>query len=301
VTRLRSSGRRWAPLLTLLISLYGTGGAMAQRPATTAPDAIPRELVTALLANEMRGTPEFLIGSAPVELADRIPKLSGARILGSMVAPSSTTIVLEVPLRADSVRQLLSNALPAVGWEPWEQVYDSWGGFRPASSRYPATYCREGNTLSYRLTPRSNGPTLVSLDVRRQRLETCGARPQRVAAIDMQAPTLVDPPQSASNPCWQTRSSGFFSRSASTSIVHTSVSPELLMDYYGRQLADSGWTVRDDPDSSRVLTRVFEKPDSVTDRGGNRRVRILELRMTVPAATPECRLMELGYGVRGQP
>ena len=289
------------PLVALLTWMCGAGDAVAQRLTTADPDAIPRELVTALLANEMRGTPEFLIGSAPAELAERVPKLSGARILGSMVAPSSTTIVLEVPLRADSVRQLLSTALPEAGWEPWDQSSDGFGGFRPASSRRPSAYCSQGRMLRFRLVPRQGQPTLLDLDVHRGDPEQCVKQPPRVPYAEFRPPTLVDPPQSGPNPCWQSRSSGFFSRSASTTIVNTSVSPELLMDYYERQLADSGWTVVVDPDSSRLITRVFEKPDSVTTGSGKRRMRILELRMTVPVETPECRLMELGYGVREDP
>lgn len=269
----------------------------AQRPSG---DAIPRELAAALIADG-GGAPEFVVGSVPQMLADRIPELPGARVLGAVLTASSATIAMSLSLRADSVRTLVMQELPKRGWKSGP-VNNAGGGFRPATQRSPSTYCADGRMLSFTLATPSYGTTLLKIIIRDGNFGCpTGGGPDRVQFVSMssssQIPTLVNPRDVLPTTPTCRPPGGGYGQLYSTAL-RVAMQPEQLFEYYAKQLTDSGYVPVSAGSPSREISRSFTKQVTVAgpppDAGrAPPQTQHITLRLSASPTEPECRMMRM--------
>jgi len=269
-------------------------------------DQVPRDLVIAMFQAQYGGSsvPDLMIGDVPASLKSKVPMLSGGRVLGTMLSASNSQIYLEVPGRADTLTAAIWRELPKLGWSRYEQPQSvSFGGFRPpmSSMTTPSAWCSESATLTFGLVPRGDATTLVRYTIQdtdngicSRRLATGGS----VTSVGGTATRVVQSVDMRTGPGWPTlysplgsdyfaaacRGTGMGRSTNSTNAsIRTTMSPQDLMDYYSRQLADSGWTPAAANDSGAV-SKTFMKKDS---DGSSRRT---TLTIFVPRGTrSDCR------------
>lgn len=214
------------------------------------PDSIPFELASALLsAGGFGSEPQILVGTAPGWVMPRMYVPAGARVLGSAFIGQSVTAIVDVPAGIDTSVSALKAQFLERGWvaPPRPPVY-SGGGFRPApfaavSSRI--TLCDNQEMLSA-YTRRHAGTNVYLVE----HITTVNAgysvchppeMPQR-PEYRSPFPTLIDPPGSAEDhgngPCMVSLGGNPIGLGMT---MRSSMSPQDLLDHYGRQLTDSGW------------------------------------------------------------
>jgi hypothetical protein len=288
-----STGHSRRACLTVLVlaSLVG-----AEAPAQTRTlfnsDQIPRDLVIALLAED-GSVPDILIGKAPDLLAPKLVLPHGARILGTRLSSSQTTVIVDVPMKADSLRLQLDSALRQRGWVSEPAIYAG-GGFQPANMRTPSAYCADGQSLRFALLPQGRG-TLVRYTVAEDehRCVPTSVRTESGFAL-FSMPVLIDPQGTDRKlpSCRSIISNGY--TSGTSDVLHTTQSPEELLAAYGKQLADSGWMVEvRAPGDRTVESHWYHKP---TGTRVDTRVSRVSLSVTQPAAHPDCRVLHLESG-----
>jgi hypothetical protein len=279
--------------------------ARAQDPRRLAmPDSIPVELATSLIASGgIAGEPIIVVGSLPEWFTNRVTIPKGARVLGAATSGSTIVGVYSVGTTVEAAVAEMRTTSLAGGWTlpPPPPVYG--GGFRPAtmapqsqqigpSSR--ATLCREDGTLIVSAAPAHGVGTNVTLRLMSRAgptfYDTCHQPPRPdMPAIRNAMPTLYDPPvtggAAAPNACYP----NYNNTTGTSTYLRSSLSPELVLEHYARQLQDSGWTTNTAalPTASRTFTRRDSTgaPVEVT------------LTITGSAKDPNCR--DVSMQVRG--
>lgn len=257
-----------APATVVAALLCGIPAAAArgQRARPAAADSVPRDLVIALLRpmptfqflDAGGGTPqiELYVGTLPPADASRLFVPPGATVLGASVVGELTTVLLHVPGSPDSATTRMRRGLANLAWSPAAPPASapSGGGFRPAPGphRNAVELCRDTVALVMDTEPAGADETLVTLEIiaSSRRPSGCGA-PVRRLMPGIPLPTLVNPPQAVEGFACQTGNS--FSTSTS-GFAQTPMSMAAMLDYYGAQLRDSGWTVV--PAPATVLGRT---------------------------------------------
>ena len=254
-------------------------------------EQVPREFVIAMLESQFGagGAPDLVIGDAPGPLKAKIVLPPGSRILGSTLTIASSSVFVEVPARSDTLAAAIWRELPKLGWTRAEMSLYSGGGFRPQQSSVlaPSMWCGATDALTFMMVPRLNGSTLVRYNVQDRQASICNRRPsENVQVVQMQRstlPTLYIPTGTdLFAPACMNAGSGSRGSNATMASVRTSVSSQDLMDAFGRQLADSGWT----PASSEsgTLSKVFTRKE--TDGTVRRTTLIIAQR---PGGRADCR------------
>ena len=284
-------------LLTLCL-VAPVARSLAQEPRRLAtPDSIPVELATALIASGgLGGEPILLVGSLPEWFSTRITVPSEARVLGSASLGSTVVGIYNVRTAPDVAVSELKTALLARGWKnpPPPPVYG--GGFRPAtmspqflqaSPTTRATLCRDDGTLIVSAAPARGGATNVTLRlstlVGPTAYSTCNPPPRpEMPANRPMFPTLYDPPitgeaTTAPNACFP----NYNGLSSTQNYLRTTLSPDLVLEHYARQLQDSGWTAT--APALSTVGRTFTRRDSTGAP--------IDLTLTVAASPkgPACR------------
>jgi len=273
----------------LLVVVAITNRAHAQgRDSLDQPASVPFELAAALAATGgfSNGSPQILVGAIPEWARDRLPLPAHATVLGSAYRGNDVTVAISLPLPADSAVGELVRHFTAQGWTlPPGSRRESSGGFRPAlrevvSPPRQALLC--GAQLNLYIAPTRREPARSTVTVRMNsapRMGVCTTPP--VVDDDRPSlPTLYDP--EAVTPSYagcedRRRGAG----SGTSTRFRTAMSADAILDHYGRQLADSGWTAM--PGAKRTVTRTWSRPDSAG------RQRILELMVEIPAVDASCR------------
>lgn len=241
----------------------------AQEPRRlTGPDSIPVELAMALVAvGGFGGEPQILVGAMPGWMADRIVMPPGARVLGAAFVGATTVAILRVTNAGDSVIADLARALPERGWKAPPPPPNYGGGFRPASMNRsrpgPVTtvsLCGDRQQLTASLGRRRAAEAIVVYRISGLTgYGTCSPPPVPPGMTPNPWPTLYNPAgaeeQMAGGECNQF-SVGM--RNTQTTI-RTEMTPDAILEHYGRQLADSGWK---SGEGSSSLTRTWTRPDS---------------------------------------
>ena len=249
--------------------------ASAQDPRRLAmPDSIPVDLASALIAaGGIPGEPIILVGSLPEWFASRIAVPSSARVLGAASSGNIVVGIYTVKTTPDTAVTQLRTALLARGWRLPPPTPNYGGGFRPATMTTAqqmgpatrATLCRDDQTLivsgattrggsanvTMRLTS-ALGPTSYS---------TCNPPPRpEMPANRLLFPTLYDPPitgeATTPNACFP----NYTNATGTNNYLRTTLSPELVLEHYTRQLQDSGWTAT--TSLAPPVGRTFARRDS---------------------------------------
>ncbi|HVX41908.1 MAG TPA: hypothetical protein VHB25_20270 [Gemmatimonadaceae bacterium] len=266
----------------------------AQEPRRLAqPDSVPYETTVALIAAYSYGTdPQLMIGGMPEWAAQRLYVPPNGRVLGSAYLGSTATAVISLPVGNDSAAMAeVRGEFARRGWTAPPTTSFGNGGFRPAAlaniGRQPPTrisvcsgeysliadvrrHAGSALYLTYRLSNAPNG--ICHSPVR---------PPMPVAYTQPRFPTLYEPETindgKGNTPCFpQTMPGG----GGTASRFRTAMPRDRMLEYFGKQLADSGWTrLRDSvpvtvtsawtrPDSTgapQVLTLTISTPYGVTD------------------------------------
>jgi hypothetical protein len=181
--------------------------------------------------------------------------------------------------------------MPRLGWKA---VKDGPGqnqgwGFSPAPTAARDTtfgLCNATSSLmvSARTTP-ARQTRLILISVPQPATECMPQPPGRPSMAAMRGesrmPTVINPPGSDRPACGSSGSSGGYPSSEAS--ISTTMSDEELLNFYGKQLADSGWTMSSPQPVSRTWIR--------TDSSGTRRVLAIDITPVPGSAT--CRLLDM--------
>lgn len=287
----------------LLAAGRGADGQGNQR--ATQPASVPTELALALAAGGglgSTGEPELLVGTLPPQFTSRVTAPRGARIVGSAATGNSVLAVFAIPTSSDSAIAHVERDLRAQGWATPDFGMSSGGGFRPAPGERTAMtamrpmLCKEGNLLSlWPVRQETMSTTIVA------RLNTitaggpstgpCAIRMQVTSAIGGSAPirrppfpTLFNPPGSG-DPYANSRCRPDGGSMGTQTELRSAMTAEQILDHYGRQLQDSGWTAP--KEGSAIVGRVWTRKDSLGVP------RHLTLTVITSPLDPRCRLVKL--------
>jgi hypothetical protein len=273
-------------LTTLLAMATVSGRAHAQDRTLFNSDQIPRDLVVALMSYDGSNVPDILVGKVPPLLAPKLIVPPRSRVLGSQMSISQTVVVIDVPMGASALRLAIDSGLVQLGWKRGPSYYGAGGGFRPASARTPTAYCSNGQSLAFALVPEGLDASLLRYSITDD-AQRCSPDLQQAKPMTFEFPTLIDPAGSdrSAPSCRTVRTT--YSGPATSIAYRNALSGEEILSAYGKQLADSGWVTTPLPAGDRTVESRWRQT-----RAGSS-TRYATLRVTQPAAHPECRVMEL--------
>lgn len=224
-----------------LFCLIGFAPAEAQER-----DAIPRELVDALLGNMLGMSSDIRVGSAPLGFPSKLAT-DPFLVLGSMVRDNTGTTILTSLLTPDSASAHAVARLLADGFTRRPTGATLSGGFHPPSSPSrqgePVLLCR-GNEVVYlvALARRSAAPgSLLAVNIQRGVPGTCAALPQ--AAMQAYEPIPIPDlrlPDDATDFQGGGTSGSRDGRSMSATFT-TKLASRALTEHFAVQLARQGW------------------------------------------------------------
>jgi hypothetical protein len=266
-------------LVTKLTSSFGLAfiasaalpaGASAQEPRRLAePDSVPLELAAALVsAGGFGGEPQILVGSVPEWIAPRVFVPSGGRVLGSAFLGTTIVAVVTIPSASDSILADVRRGLLQKGWTPAPPppVY-SGGGFRSASMSVPSSpfardvLCSDQQVITASATRRRGVATDITFRITTSPgYSACHPVQPYQPAVRSPMPTLFNP-TGVSEMGMNMECSALNVGSSGTSTTYrTPMTADALLDHYGKQLSDSGWTVVGERVS--ITGRSWTRPDS---------------------------------------
>ena len=245
-------------------------GASAQDPRRLAePDSVPLELAAALVsAGGFGGEPQILVGAVPEWIAPRIFVPSGGRVLGSAFLGTTIVAVMTMPSASDSILGDVRRGLMQKGWTPAPPtpVYAG-GGFRPATMSVPSSpyardvLCSDQQVITATATRRRGVATDITLRIiTSPGYSLCHPVQPYQQSVRSPMPTLFNP-VGVSEMGMNMECSAFTVSSTGTSATYrTPMTADALLDHYGKQLSDSGWTVVGERAS--ISGRSWTRPDS---------------------------------------
>jgi len=258
--------------------------APAQIVPPAGPDSLPRELVEALLRPYLglysgRGS-GFVIGRVPASLAPYFFVPPGARVLGGIESPSTTVVVLSVPMSIEEVRAAYRKEQLRLGWAPPSPAGSRGWGFVPAPGAgqdgTSLVFCHIGQSLQIVPYQVPSQPLTLTATVQNYG-SSCANQVQfsSPSAAAMELPLLVNPQDAGMNDrtCFGSIV-GIGGGNGTSERLQTNLSPAQLLEHFSRQLSDSGWSTSS---SAAAVRRVWTRPDS----GGLAR----ELTLTITPST----------------
>jgi len=250
----------------------------AQMEPLKQPTSIPMELASALVSAGGFGSgsePQILVGSAPEWLTPRLYMPSGARIVGSAFYDRTTVVVMSVPLSHDTVLKELDREMKTKGWKDTPNFQNQYqgGGFRPSVATQPQGAWRAyqlcGPDKEYMNGWVTHTDALSQIVVIRitgfsgTGYSTCNppTYPNRGERYTM--PTLFDPTGATASPqammsCEPMQ--GGWGGTGTGTTLKTQMTPDAILDHYGKQLKDSGWTQTANVPSA--ISRAWTRKDS---------------------------------------
>lgn len=239
---MRPSNRGVAAGVTLVIAL-GAGPLNAQQ---TEPATIPTALANALIAPYGRlfgARPHFVVARAPGGWPATLRPPAPAELIGGMTFGPMLAVVYRFPRQVnaeDAVQRVLAGA----GFARAAAAGEPRGGFTSGHAPESTAWCGASGVANVQevdstATTRSVLVTLIS----GQAVMTLCDR--SVSPSDRMKPPLEIPTLSA--PPGVTASAdgmGWSGETMRTSVhIDTTVSPDVLLEHYVRQLTDAGWQV----------------------------------------------------------
>jgi hypothetical protein len=229
--------------------------AAAQSPAPLAePDSIPLALALALSTTAaFAKEPQIMVGAMPDWVATKLALPANARVLGSSFLGTTAVAVVSVSVSpANAIADAKANLL-AHGWtSPPPPPTIAIGGFRQAPPTPAAgaanrvTLCGDHQVLNTAARAAGASGTIVTYHMVTAAGYSACHLPQLpdLAALSpgrFPWPTLYNPPGATDAQAAVDCGNGGFSLPAPSSTVESPISSDSLLDYYGKQLADSGW------------------------------------------------------------
>ena len=242
--------------------------ARAQEPRRLiTADSIPRELAAALIAAGGFGNdPQILVGSMPEWVNNRLSIPNGARVLGSAFLGTTVVAVVTMPAASDSLLVQVRNDLLRHGWTNPPPTPSYGGGFRPApvgmmpdGALTRVMLCNDQQTLTAYAARQRGTATTITYRVTTGGYSLCHPPQLPTSAMRSPMPTLYNPP-TASDARMSGDCTNNYGGSGTGTTLRTSMSAEALLDHYGRQMQDSGWTAG--PDKASVIGRTWSRTDS---------------------------------------
>jgi hypothetical protein len=241
----------------------------AQQPAPLRqPEAVPFEVAAALVsAGGFSGEPQILVGSMPEWIANRVYIPSNARVLGSAFLGTTVVAVITLPSASDDIIAEFTRELLKRGWTtpPPPPSYQT-GGFRPAppvAEKTPTrvTLCGDQQLLSVSAARRRGVATDVTMRVSTS-TNYSPCRPPQMPTMLVRSPypTLYNPASATDARMMGDCSSDISGGMSTGTTLRTDMTPDALLDHYGRQLQDSGW--KSLTDASVIIGRSWTRPDS---------------------------------------
>ena len=233
------------------------------------PTNIPIELATALMSAGGLAGPgdaQILIGEMPGWIAAKLRFPKGTEVLGSAFLGTSVVGVVMYPAASDTIVRVFEREFLESGWKAPPQA-PSYGGFRPAamapSARRAVTLCGDKAMLYVSTVKQRATATTILLRYSASAGQGTPCNPPAIPPGIPRSPypTLYNPDTGAPTDmslCFETGSTG---SSGTQTRLRTSMLPDAIIDHYGKQLADSGWT----PALSIPIpsvTRTWTKRDS---------------------------------------
>lgn len=258
--------------------------AMAQRAA--GDSLVSSRLVTALVST-FTSSAQVIDGAVPPELRTHLVVPSGARVLGTLVAPPFRIVVIEASAAPDSALAQVARVLPARGWRQFSLLGTS-GGFVSSEVDEGAWCSDKGESLAVTATARPDrGSTIRYLVAEGDAAQACRNSPDPNALVTIQSPPTLFHPEGmdpGKDGCSPTRASTTASRSFSD-IISSTAPVDSLMAHYGRQLLDAGWT----PLSGERawLERTWQRPGTP----GN--PQLATVTISIPREKPKCRHVQM--------
>lgn len=257
-------------MLAVALALPTTEASGQERDPLRQPASVPLDLATALASAggfASEGDPQILVGELPEWVAARVYLPPGSRVLGSAFIGSTVVGVVSVPTSSDTVLKDFERQLQQRGWKAPPPPPSYGGGFRPAPTPSAArvarrfTLCGDGQTITAWISRQQAMSTTVVM-----RLSASGnagvCNPPQYPR-DMQRspiPTLFDPEGATDARMARDCSPSFGMSNATSTRLRTTMSPEVLLEHYGRQLQDSGWaSARTVP---TIVGRTWTRRDS---------------------------------------
>jgi len=244
------------------VSAPATARVASAQAATDVPSELAVAYVRSLVPNDSGNQPiEFLSGPVAARFQDRIHLPADIRPIGSVVHGRSLTVIGTTRLTPDSALRLITRAYGQAGWEALSRTtivagVNPNGGFRPAPPSILTDFCHGDIEVTSSATRQVDGSSLVKLAAT-ERSPFCSRLPARPPTPRPPVPTgplplLRDPAGATVRPeCFV---NGGTQRSQ-TQYVST-MSPNDLLEHYGKQLVAQGWVRSTDAESARgVWTR----------------------------------------------
>ncbi len=281
------------------IAQAGGGGGLRDQP-------IPRDLVEALVSGMSLGAPIIVVGELPPALSGKVFIPSGARILGGTYSNAGATAVLVSSESSDSLSAQLRRELPKLGWTPFSpptrSSFMTWGFADPPGRALASSsvsmgqmpgdmmmYCGLGSTLNIQIQPVgitdhrirfTTGGSNICAIMAQQQVEMLRVRSGADPFPGGRAPILTNPPNArdaGACPTLDRNGPGGSTR------LNTTMTTDDLFAFYGKQLADSGWS----PVGTVAITRDWARTDSTGSR------QIVGFRIRTPADAPNCREVDM--------
>jgi hypothetical protein len=250
-------------------------GAQVRRLADVPADSVPKALVEAVMdpIGSMRmmsngARPRLLVGTLPSGLAQRLWIPPGSTVLGGIESSGFGLAVIHSPLSEDSLNAGYAREEPRLGWTlpPARTSPSPMMGFVQAPTTLAVgsgvveggVFCSGGTTLSISVTPLD--PLTREIRATAMNLSDVRCQPPTVQRVIMpnrpNYPTLVNPPGSgpgyANCSAWSSMGGG------GTTRLQTGMAADDVLQHYGKQLADSGWT----PGPDQTVVRSWSHRDS---------------------------------------
>ena len=264
-------------------------------PALGQDQLIPKELVDGLLSSRGIRQPMMFVGELPREMVGRIYVPKGARILGGMSTGSGGTAVLLSNARRETIVAELVTELPKLGWKSFDpasraNIYSEFhdapappGVIRFADTG-PQWFCGPSGGMAVNVESVGYADSRITITASDVSPCTSAMPPMTDAqrAEYAMRPTLINPPAARTDmQCFSTnqRENNFNYSTGGATALNTMMPSTALLDHYSKQLADSGWTLVDQP----KVTRAWTKNDST-----GKPIRY-EMTIESPGPNPACR------------
>jgi hypothetical protein len=264
--------------LALTLGLVATASALSTRvllaqrnEPLSQPKTVPIELVTALVGSGgVAGTeaPRILVGSAPEWVISKIVVPAGGHVVGAAFQGTTVLTIVNIPAAADSVMPELRRALLEHGWKAVPVMQrPAVGGFMPAT---PAatdatptrlTVCGDGQILTATLARHDGKSADVAYRLAAQAaMGPCNPPQMPTLPMRLPWPALTNPAGTADARMTGECSATMMPASGIGTTLHTGMSPDSILAFYGKQLADSGWKA--EADRPAPIGRIFTRTDA---------------------------------------
>jgi hypothetical protein len=300
--------KRAAPSLTCVAVAVLTAGSLlagplgAQEPRQLAqPDSIPLELALGLSATGGVGAePQILVGTLPGWVMNKVSLPPGARVIGSAFIGNTVVGIVDVDASPAAAATAARTALMSQGWKAPPPPISTGGGFRnaPASSlagnSARMTLCEDPEMLTVSAMPQRGSATVLTYRMTTTiGYSTCHLPEPSSVSQRFALPTLINPPQQLSGPVVTACFSGRQGGSSLSTLLNTPLGLDSLLDYYGKQLDDSGW--KPEGEKGALVGRTWMRTDSTGA--------VQEMSLVIHA-TPQgtsCREASMQYRILSKP